>query len=134
MLEQKTRVRDVEAAPLVVGERELYCITLPELDLAFATDAACPLHRFAKLSGVPLDAHDAATGGNDAPDGDRELTETTPHIEDVVAGAQAHGLERRFIEEIVQKGQPPLFIRVGAVNVSSVFGSHKVARALHFPR
>src|SRR5689334_16634427 len=117
MLEQETRVRDVEALP-VRSKVELRDVALPEVDqirLAVIVGQTC---RRAELLDVALDPHHPPAGHR-AGHGARKLAEAGAEVEDALVAAQVHLAQHGLVEEdVVEEAEAPLLGFGGAVNVN----------------
>lgn len=130
VFEHKTGVRDVERSPFIITQRQRHGIAATEVDESFLAFVPCQSEGFGELLLVALDGQRTCTPAGGARQEPRELAESAAHVEHVLAVAQSQFLQAGFIDQVVQLGEPPLFLCGSSMNVAG--GILVLAHNIHY--
>jgi hypothetical protein len=118
VLQEKSRMNDVERAPFVVAERKIGGIADPEFhEIGLAGVTRLPFG-FGHLRCISLDPDDrTSTASHLARHASAELSQTASDVKNPLPAVEAQLPQRRLVEQPVQDGKSFLLFRPRAVNV-----------------
>ncbi len=117
MFEKEPRVRDIEAAPLVVFQRKGESVSLSQLDQRVLSGSMGQPACLVKLITVALDAENMRPGSRGPGHRTGELGQPATHIHDLFASPETELAQRGLVEQVVQPRQATLLLGYRAVDI-----------------
>ena len=117
MLQEKASMSDVEATPFRLVQWKLQRIALAKLHKSRLARTVGESFGLRKLLLISLHADHLSRAAHGASHQTRELTKPAAEIQDSLSGTETELSQAGLIQDVVEQGQPVLFLRRTAMNV-----------------
>lgn len=118
MLEQETRVGNVECPPLFFTKWKRVRVASPDFRTFRKSEPGSQMTTLVDLRSRAFYTNNFSIGANTRGDLVRKQTKSAPDVEDMIARPRIHSGQRLCIDETVEPRQASLLVRIGAVDVS----------------